>query len=149
LLYSTYLGGSNDDVANAIAVNNAGNAYVTGFTWSSDFPTRNAYQPSLGGANDAYVTELSADGRSLVYSTYLGGGAYDGAQAIALDSSGIAYVAGTTIWDNLYGNFPVTQGALQTTFAGGDSTNASDGFVSKLSADGKTLMYSTFLGGQR
>ncbi len=150
LLYSTYLGGGDDDQGLGIAVNAAGNAYVAGFTWSSGttaFPTTpGAYQTlnAGGGHNDAFVAELGTGGNSLVYSTYLGGGAYDAGQAIAIDGSGAAYVTGPTVYDNPYGAFPTTSGAYQTSFQGGDP---SDGWVTKLKPDGSGLVYSTFLGG--
>jgi len=153
LLYSTYLGGNGDNQGLGIAVNASGNAYVTGFTWSANFPTTpGSYQTSNGGngVDDAFVTELGTGGNTLVYSTYLGGSAYDAGQAIALDGVGDAYVAGSTANDNLYGAFPTTLGAYRTTFAGGDSGDNSDGWVAKLNPGGNSLLYSTystFLGG--
>jgi hypothetical protein len=140
LVYSTYLGGSGDDYGNSIAVDSAGNAYVTGYTYSNDFPTRNPLQPNKGNANstNAFVAEISAAGRSLVYSTYLGGGGTDRANAIAVDSAGSAYVTGSTSSTN----FP-TRNALQPTYGGGPS----DAFVTKVSAGGTSLVYSTYLGG--
>ena len=96
LVYSTYLGGSNDDQANGIAVDSSGNAYVTGYTYSTDFPTVNPLQGSLGGGRDAFITKLNPVGSALVYSTYLGGSNDDQANAIAVDPSGNAYVTGFT-----------------------------------------------------
>jgi hypothetical protein len=97
LVYSTYLGGSKFDAGNGIAVDQAGNAYVTGWTSSSDFPTVNPLQPALGGPHgNAFVAEVSAEGSTLVYSTYLGGSNFDYAYGIALDPAGNAYVAGFT-----------------------------------------------------
>ena len=139
LMYSTYLGGSNQDIAYGIAVDSSGSAYVTGQTYSSNFPTTSgARQTTNAGGYDAFVAKLSADGSSLMYSTYLGGGSTDNSQGIAVDSFGNAYVTGYTVSTN----FPTTSGAKQTTFAG-----SYDAFVAKLSADGSSLMYSTYLGG--
>ncbi len=99
LLYSTYLGGSVQDGGNAIAVDSSGNAYVTGFTQSADFPTANPLQASLAGKNNAFVAKLNPTGSALVYSTYLGGNDQtytDAGLGIAVDSSGNAYVTGQT-----------------------------------------------------
>lgn len=135
--YATYLGGTSQDRANAIAVDSAGSAYVTGVTASSDFPVLNSFQPSLRGYQDAFVTKLSADGASLVYSTYLGGEAADIGNALQVDASGNAYVAGQT----LSLSFPVAN-ALR-----GQSGGQQDAFITKLSAAGNSLIYSTYLGG--
>src|SRR5207247_6425103 len=97
LAYSTYLGGNSYDSAYGVAVDSAGNAYVTGTTLSTNFPTASPIQATHGGGeNDAFVTKLNATGSALVYSTYLGGNSYDSAQGIAVDSAGNAYVAGDT-----------------------------------------------------
>ncbi len=137
LIYSTYLGGSNYDYGAAIAVDGAGDAYVTGITHSSNFPTHNALQSVYAGDADAFVAELNSAGTALVYSTYLGGSGADGGTGIAIDSAGNAYVTGATSSTN----FP-TRNALQATNAGGD-----DAFVAKLNAAGSALIYSTYLGG--
>ena len=137
LVYSTYLGGSDDDAAAAIAVDSGGHAYLTGSTSSADFPTANAFQNHLGGESDAFVTKLSPAGDSLVYSTYLGGSFTDLGLGIALDSSGSAYITGSTFSVN----FP-TQNAFQPANGGGY-----DAFVTKLSPTGGALVYSTYLGG--
>ena len=138
LVYSTYLGGSDDDHGYDIAVDAAGNAYVTGATWSSDFPTANALYPSYGGGDwDAFVAKLNADGTALVYSTYLGGSGTDHGYGIAVDGAGNAYVTGDT--GSL--DFP-TANALYPNIGG-----TADAFVTKLNADGTALVYSTFLGG--
>src|SRR5438128_1033575 len=140
LVYSTLLGGSNDDRGFGIAVDAAGNAYVTGGTGSSDFPTTaGAFQTTLGGGSDAFVTKLDPTGTALVYSTYLGGSSGDFANGIAVDATGSAYVTGTT----LSADFPTTPGAAQTTFGGG----LVDAFVTKLNPTGSALVYSTYLGG--
>ena len=144
LLYSTYLGGNGFDRAEAIAVDDAGNAYVTGRTSSGDFPTANPLQLANNGGSDAFVTKISADGSALVYSTYLGGTGDDAGiplrttQGIAVDATGNAYVTGTTVSVD----FPTTAGAFQTALGG-----FWDAFVAKLNADGSGLIYSTYLGG--
>jgi uncharacterized protein (TIGR03437 family) len=94
LLWASYLGGLNQDQANAIALDTAGNAYVTGFTLSADFPTAGAFQPKFGGYADAFVTKISADGSRIVYSSFFGAAGYDVAHAIAVSPSGNVYVAG-------------------------------------------------------
>ena len=142
LVYSTYFGGSYEDTAFGIAVDNSGNAYIAGLTESADFPTTaNALYSSLNGPADAFVTEIAAGGQSLVYSTYLGGSGYDAAFSIAVDSSGNAYVAGET----LSTDFHTTSNAYQSTYAGG--TNHGDAFVTEIAAGGTSLLYSTYLGG--
>jgi hypothetical protein len=139
--YSTYLGGSNSDLGAGIAVDSAGNAYITGITSSSNFPTTaGAFQSTVGGGSfDAFVSKLNSSGSALMYSTYLGGSNYDAGNEIALDSAGNAYVTGNTFSND----FPTTAGAFQTTFSGGSY----DAFVSKLNSSGSTLVYSTYLGG--
>ncbi|PYL10689.1 MAG: hypothetical protein DME33_00055, partial [Verrucomicrobia bacterium] len=140
LVYSTYVGGSGDDAAYGIAVDAAGNVYVTGQTSSTNFPiTTGAYQTSFAGRSDIFVIKLDAAGTTLLYSTYMGGSSDEVGTGIALDSTGNAYVAGTTY----SANFPTTAGAFQTTFSGGFF----DGFVTKLDPNGSNLVYSTYLGG--
>ncbi|WP_309495623.1 SBBP repeat-containing protein [Mechercharimyces sp. CAU 1602] len=143
LLFSTYLGGSNSDIGQSIAVDTLGFSYVTGETTSTDFPvTTGAFQTIFAGATDAFVSKLSPSGSTLSYSTYLGGNGSDGTnegESIKVDSVGNAYVAG----DTSSTNFPVTSGAFQTMFAGG----VEDAFVTKLNATGTALIYSTYLGG--
>jgi hypothetical protein len=140
LFYSTYLGGSSDDLGNYIAVDVSGNAYVTGFTTSTNFPTTSGtFQPAFGGGCcDGFVTKLNPTGSGLVYSTYLGGSAYDEGGGIAVDNAGNAYVAGRTASTN----FPTTPGAFQAGLSGGF-----DAFVTKLNPTGSGLVYSTYLGG--
>jgi hypothetical protein len=140
LVYSTYLGGSGVDYGYGIAVDSSGNAYVTGRTYSTDFPTANPLQASYKGELDAFVAKLNPAGSALVYSTYLGGDRYDEGNSIAVDPSGNAYVTGVTY----SANFP-TATPFQTT-CGGCSTYA-DAFVVKLNALGSALVYSTYLGG--
>jgi len=147
LIYSTYLGGSDVDVARGIAVDSNGNAYIAGLTVSTNFPAANAYQPTFAGGSqfgifrsgDAFVTKISPGGQ-LIYSTYLGGSDADGAFSVAVDSTGSAYIAGLTGSSD----FP-TVNAFQTKKAGGIS-GATDNFITKLSPDGTKLAYSTYLG---
>jgi len=139
LVYSTYLGGSDEDYGASIALDASGHAYVTGYTYSKDFPVQSALQPNNAGGWDAFVTELSADGASLVYSTYWGGSLDDIATGIALDSNGNAYLSGYT--DST--DFPATTAAFQTTYGGG----AHNGFVVQFNAKGAQIGYSTLLGG--
>jgi hypothetical protein len=137
LVYSTYLGGSQIDASNGIAVDSAGNAYVTGQTESTDFPAENAYMTDPGDSKyDAFVTKLSASGNALVYSTYLGGNDFDEGNGIAVDDAGIAFVTGRTNSTD----FPLMNAYMSHA---GDA----DVFVTKLSASGNVLVYSTYLGG--
>jgi len=137
LSYSTYLGGSNRDYGYGIAVDNSGNAYVTGETNSRDFPTQNPYQETYGGDEDAFITKLSSSGSTLAYSTYLGGSSGDVGYGIAVDVSGNAYVTGYTSSTN----FP-TQNPYQGTKPGYYAA-----FITKLSSSGNAFAYSTYLGG--
>jgi len=139
LVYSTYLGGTDDDVGNSLAVDSSGNVYLVGQTSSADFPiSAGAFQTAPGGNGDAFVTKLSNDGTALVYSTLLGGSASDQGTGIAVDAAaGAAYVTGMTSSTD----FP-TANALQAAIGG-----SSDVFVTEVGPDGKSLIYSTFLGG--
>lgn len=167
LSYLTYLGGAADDAGMAIAVDSAGNAYITGSTNSPNFPvSANAYQKTFAGTGfgnsgrirggDAFVTKLSPDGSQLLYSTYLGGRFEDIGIAIAVDSTGAAYVAGATLSQN----FPTTPGVFQAALHGGGGQptlpsygvptfTAGDAFVAKLDPAGSHLAFSTLLGGSR
>lgn len=143
LTYSTYLGGSGGDQGNGIAVDRSGDAYVVGTTSSSNFPASNAFQSSTGNQgcggscpDNAFVAKLNASGTALVYSTYLGGSSATQGLAIAVDSSGNAYVVGGTSYP---GTFPTTSGAYQPSINGGSS-----GWVTKLNATGSALVYSTY-----
>jgi hypothetical protein len=137
LVYSTYLGGSFLDFGVAIAVDPAGDAYVTGETLSTDFPLKNAFQTTGDTLGDAFITEFNPSGSALVYSTYLGGTGTSIGQGIAADSGGNAYVVGTTNATD----FPVA-GAYQSTNQG-----ESDVFVAKIAPLGASKLYSTYLGG--
>jgi hypothetical protein len=139
LVYSTYLGGGNNDHIFALAVDSSGCAYITGNTFSTNFPTEDAYQNSPGGGNrDSFLVKFSFPGNDLVYSTYFGGSGSDTGEAIQVDSSGRAYVVGYTNSTD----FP-TQGAYQDTYSGGDV----DVTVTIFSSSGSSLVYSTYLGG--
>ena len=157
LVYSTYLGGSGEDVGEGIAVDQAGNAYVIGYTdTSSGFPgiTASSIQSAYaGGGHDAFVTKLNAAGTGLLYSTYLGSGGEDQGWAIAVDAGGSAYVTGFTNSSGFPGtsgsSIVSTNGAIQGAFGGssGSGGNYGDAFVTKLNAAGTALVYSTYLGG--
>jgi len=138
LLYSTYLGGSSTDYGTAIALDDAGDVYLCGYTFSTDFPTQNAYQSSLQGGSDVFVTELKPGSSALLFSTFLGGSSIDRAFAMAMDSAGSIYVAG----DTQSTNFPLTSNAYQSV-----NNGSGDAFVTKLAPGGGSLVYSTLLGG--
>jgi len=137
LSYSSYLGGSGSDIGRGIAVDEAGSAYVTGYTYSVDFPTADPLQPDFGGGYDVFVSKLNRAGSALVYSTYLGGNSYDLGYGISVDKQRDAYITGLTASPD----YP-TANPLQASLRG--SMNA---FVTKLNAAGSALVYSTYLGG--
>ena len=138
LIYCTYLGGSALDTASAVAVDSAGSAYVTGSTFSADFPTKNPFQSVKGAQQDAFVAKINPAGTAWVYVTYLGGNNVDQGNGIAVDSAGSAYVAGYTASSN----FPV-----QSPFQSSNAVNSVDAFVTKINPAGSALVYSTYLGG--
>jgi hypothetical protein len=159
IAYSTYLGGRRSDTSGGIAVDRAGSAYVSGTTRSGDFPTRNARQPRISRVacgpppgvpcTDVFMTKLSRNGRSLRYSTYLGGAENERSAGIAVDRRGRAYVAGSTESPD----FP-TAGAVQgmigntsCNLPGGPKESCDDAFVAGLGAGGRRLRFSTYLGG--
>ncbi|HKX32294.1 MAG TPA: SBBP repeat-containing protein [Blastocatellia bacterium] len=145
LIYSTYLGGRGPDQAFGLAVNNLGEAYLTGITRSNDFPTRNALQPASGGAADAFVARVNAAGSALIYSTYLGGSGDDQGNDLVVDRLGNVYLTGMTVSRN----FP-TAGPLQSAISESNPPPffvPPDVFVTKLAADGVALTYSTYFGG--
>ncbi len=159
LIYSTYLGGTGADIGTAVAVDSAGNAYVAGATFSADFPvtsgalqsTNHASSQAVKGSN-AFIVKLNATGSALVYSTYLGGSDVaggipgDGASAIAVDASGIAYVTGSTHSTD----FPTTPGAFQTSLrdAAVSFLGGGDAFLARMNASGSALLSSTYFGGK-
>ncbi len=137
LAYSTRLGGTGYDSVSGIAVDSTGAAYLTGYTYSSDFPvTAGAYQGVLRGGEAGFVTKYTANG-SVAYSTLLGGTIWDESRAIAVDSAGFAYITGLS----LSSDYPTTPGAFQATSPGGETA-----FVTKLNPQGSGLVYSTFVG---
>ncbi len=141
LVYSTYLGGSHQEYGNGIAVDSKGNAYVTGQTQSTDFPTKNLYKAS-GGHIDPFVTKVNATGNTLLYSTYLGGKNTDYANAIALDSKGYVYVTGPT---------ESTDFPIKNAFDGTLASSSYDAFVMKLNpaaSGAPSLVNSSYLGGR-
>jgi hypothetical protein len=150
LVFSTYLGGSADDEGIGIALDPAGDIYVTGFTDSTNFPTAGGARTNYVGGRDAFVTKLAPGGSAFVYSFYLGGTNVDNGEGIAADAAGNAYVTGFTSSTN----FPITnavQPFLNHPAAGASNhlAGASDAFLTKISPDGGALVYSTFLGGAR
>ena len=149
LVYATYLGGSGDDESTGIAVDSAGNAYLTGWTGSSNFQTPNGFQTTRSGYSDAFVAKLNSTGSALLYSTFLGGSGNEFAGGIALDTSGNAYVTGRTSVPTATpaqpADFP-TLNAFQPQYGGG----LSDAFVAKLNPNltgAASLVYSSYLGG--
>ncbi len=139
LVYSSYLGGNGADGGNAIAVDDSGNAYITGDTASSIFPTVSPIDPTLGGTRDAFVVKINAAGSALVYSTYLGGSNTETGIDIDVDSSQNAYVIGRTASND----FPPVN-AFDSTYSGGTDEDA---FVTRINAAGSALVYSTYLSG--
>jgi uncharacterized protein (TIGR03437 family) len=145
LIYSTYLGGTRADDGRAIAVDGFGDAYVTGYTLSADFPSVNALQPTYGGSGDAFVAKLNGAGSALVYSTFLGGSGDENSGlvldftpscAIAVDRLGQAYVTGKTASQDFPVVKPIQAGLM------GDT----DAFVAKIDTAGSALIFSTYLG---
>ncbi len=141
LSYSTYLGGSGDDIGTGIAVDTAGNAYVVGYTNSPNFPTVNALQSSNAGGVDAFVSKINAAGSALVYSTYLGGSSADRGNAIAVDTNGQAFITGATSSANFPHTGPLT--SIQSSLLG-----TSNAFVAILTSTG-ALVTASFLGGSQ
>ena len=135
LVYATYLGGSGNDTPGAIAIDAAGNAYLTGATNSGDFPTtKGVFQPVLArGSESAFVAKLNSSGNGLIYSTYLGGAPSTLGEWIQVDSNGNAYVLGS-------GDIPVTPGAYQST-----NDYAFSAFLAKLNPDATALVYATYI----
>ena len=148
IVYSSFVGGSGSETATDIAVDPQGNAYVTGQTFSADFPVKGAVQATQSSGEDAYVLKVNpaaSGSASLVYATYLGSTARDGAEGIAVDALGRAHVTG---WTHA-GDFPVTTGSFKPTWTPNSSPNddESDAFAVILNAAGDQLVYGTFFGG--
>jgi hypothetical protein len=139
IVYSTYLGGWYGDVSTSLAVDEIGNVYVTGLTYSPNFPTVNPLQAAVNGSGDLFVSKLNPAGSTLLYSTYIGGTGYEDGRSIAVNASGNVYVTGLTTSTD----FPLLS-PFQAHIAG---TNGVDAFVLKLSSGGSSLEYSTYLGG--
>jgi len=142
LVYSTYLGGAGDDPGSSIALDSSNNIYVAGTTNSANFPTQGAAFPNKAGLSDIFVTKIAANGGSIIYSTYIGGGGQDRGDGIAVDSSDSAYIVGRA--DSSSTNFPTTPGVIGPTYRGGDF----DGVAFKLNSQGNGLVYSTFIGAE-
>lgn len=140
LTYATFLGGSLSDSGEGIAVDTNGATYITGYTYSSDFPvTPGAYDVSFNGSYDVFVLKLNAVGSAVAYATFLGGNGQDAGYSIVIDANGASYVmgfAGST-------DFPTTLGAFDQSYNGG----LIDAFIAKISANGSDLDYATFIGG--
>ena len=139
--FSTYLGGAGNEHAGGVAVDTGGNVYVTGGTYSANFPVLGAMQAANAGNQDVFVTKLRASDTQILYSTYLGGSGVatpEQANAIKVDANGNAYIAGVTN----SANFPVTAGVYQSALNG-----PSDAFAARLNAAGNALVFSTYLGG--
>src|ERR1700683_4794984 len=143
IVYSTYLGGSGEDAGHAIAIDANGNMYVAGTTTSNDFPTFKTEQTSLGGGQDAFIAKISADGSHLFFATYLGGNGDDESRGIAVDATGNIFVTGSTASTD----FPVHNALQQSCVLNSKSLCPGEAFVAKLSPDGSTFLYSTYLGG--
>ncbi len=139
LIFSTFIGADQDDKATSLDIDASGNIFVTGLTSSSSFPvTMGAYDMIANGEFDAFVLKLGSSGGNLLYSTFIGGTIYDEAKSIVIDNMGYAFVTGKTY----SADFPVTSGSYDEIFGGGQ-----DIFVCKISADGTTLDFSTYIGG--
>ena len=142
LVFSTYLGGSGDDLGSSIARDSNGGIYVTGTTSSANFPTHAPAFPNNKGLSDIFVTKFDGASGNILYATYIGGSGLDRADGIATDSNGNAYVVGRV--DSSSTDFPTTLGSFAPTYRGGDF----DGVVFKLNSQGNGLVYSAFLGGE-
>lgn len=143
LVYADYIGGNSDDYAVALVLDNANEVYVTGSTQSSNFPVVNAYQSQQPGPYTGFVSRISADGSALIYSTYLGGNNYDQPAGITIDNSGEVMVAGYTQSEN----FPVANAYQESALANQGGNYGTYGFLTKFSADGSSLVYSTYFAG--
>jgi hypothetical protein len=143
LVYADYIGGNGEDYGIGLALDSASNVYVTGSTTSSNFPTVKPYQAVEPGSYSGFLSKISADGSSLSYSTYLGGNGFDQPVGIAVDTLGEAYIAGSTTSQN----FPVINAYQAAALANQAGLYGNYGFVTKFTADGSSLIYSTYLAG--
>ena len=143
LVYADYIGGNSQDYGFALTLDSANNVYVTGSTASSDFPVVNPYQGLYPGSFNAFLSKISPDGSSLLYSTYLGGNASDQPSSIAIDSLGSVLVAGNTSSTN----FPVVNAYQATVSPNQNGLYGNYGFLTKFSPDGASLVFSTYLSG--
>src|SRR6202167_2784899 len=143
IVYSTYLGGSGEDAGNAISIDANEDIYVAGRTTSTDSPTFKPEQSSIGGGQDAFIAKISADGSHLLFATYLGGNGDDESRGIAVDATGNIFVTGSTTSTD----FPVHYALQPSCVLNSKSLCPGEAFVAKLSADGSTFLYSTYLGG--
>jgi IPT/TIG domain/Beta-propeller repeat len=140
LQYSTYVGGSGFEYADTLALDPQGNSYIIGSTTSPDFPaTGTIGDPAVSSVAVPFITKLDPTGTTLIYSDYFGGSGQDSANGMAVDANGYAYVVGSTTSSD----FPITNSAFQSTLSNG-ATNV---FLAQFSADGSSLLYSTYLGG--
>lgn len=138
LLTYGFFGGLKNDTATGLTVDGSGNVYLCGSTESTDFPIVNSVGSALLGSSDAFVVKMTPNLQQFFYSSLIGGSAQESGVSVATDAAGSAYISGRTT----SADFPLV-GAIQVSYGGGDS----DAFVSKLAPDGKTLIYSTYLGG--
>jgi hypothetical protein len=143
LIYADYIGGNNEDYGMALALDSENNVYLTGGTSSSNFPVVTAYQGQQPGPYSGFLTKVSADGSTLLYSTYIGGNTFDQSVSIGLDNLGEAVIAGYTLSQN----FPVANAYQSTASPNQGGVYGVYGFLTKFSADGSSLVYSTYLGG--
>jgi hypothetical protein len=137
LVFSSFLGGADSDLPESLAIDSELNCYITGTTWSSDFPLKNALFDELNGSSDAFILKLNSSGENLVFSTYIGASDYDYSYGLEIDSNYCIYICGETLSDD----FPL-KNAYQTEYKGGY-----DVFILKLNATGNEIIYSTYLSG--
>ena len=143
LIYADYIGGNNQDYGIALTLDSANNVYVTGSTASNNFPVVRPFQAQQPGPYSGFLTKISANGSSLLYSTYLGGNSFDQPTSLAIDGLGQAHVAGFTMSQN----FPVANALQPTASANQAGVFGNYGFLTKFSSDGSSLVYSTYLAG--
>ncbi|MBZ5665716.1 MAG: choice-of-anchor D domain-containing protein [Acidobacteriia bacterium] len=143
LVYADYIGGSSEDYPTAMAMDSSNHVFITGYTYSGDYPVMNPYQANSAGGQDAFVTEVASDGASLVYSSYLGGNSSDYGWGIVVDGTGNMYVAGSTYSQN----FPTANAFQSTVSPNQNGYYGQYGFLTKLTPDGSALVYSTYYAG--